>query len=230
MIHSSTSLNNVIHFEPLTELALQRFNVDLSRGDASFDNVDPGSIKDINFIVDLIKFYSDPRKDEIDQFEEYSLDVILDYLQRTHKFYINILLPKMEMTIKNIFDLFPEHNFVPLLKHFFEQYENDLLEHIELEERCLFPYAKKLMIGELPKDYSVHEFCLHHDHRIQDYLEDIILLIEEDIPTVNKTFAYRVFKNLLTQFKTDLHIHHMIEEKVFLNKLTKLESHLKAKL
>lgn len=228
MINKATSVSDAIHFEPLTELALQRFNVDLSKGDMSFSQVDVESIKDVNFIVDLIKFYSNPVKEEVDQFEQYSLDVLLDYLQRTHRFYIDKILPKMEMNIKNIFDLFPEHSIVPLLNHFYNQYQNDLLEHIELEEKHLFPYAKKLMVEQLPKDYSVHEFRLHHDHRIQDHLEDIIMVIEEDIPLVSKTFAYRMFKNLLSQFQVDLNIHHMIEEKVFLDKLAKLESHVKA--
>ncbi len=228
MINKATSVSDSIHFEPLTELALQRFNVDLSKGDMSFSQVDVESIKDVNFIVDLIKFYSNPVKEEVDQFEQYSLDVLLDYLQRTHRFYIDKILPKMEMNIKNIFDLFPEHSIVPLLNHFYNQYQNDLLEHIELEEKHLFPYAKKLMVEQLPKDYSVHEFRLHHDHRIQDHLEDIIMVIEEDIPLVSKTFAYRMFKNLLSQFQVDLNIHHMIEEKVFLDKLAKLESHVKA--
>jgi len=228
MINKATSVSDSIHFEQLTELALQRFNVDLSKGDMSFSQVDVESIKDVNFIVDLIKFYSNPVKEEVDQFEQYSLDVLLDYLQRTHRFYIDKILPKMEMNIKNIFDLFPEHSIVPLLNHFYNQYQNDLLEHIELEEKHLFPYAKKLMVEQLPKDYSVHEFRLHHDHRIQDHLEDIIMVIEEDIPLVSKTFAYRMFKNLLSQFQVDLNIHHMIEEKVFLDKLAKLESHVKA--
>lgn len=228
MINRASSVNDAIHFEPLTELALQRFNVDLSKGDMSLNQVDAASIKDVNFIVDLIKFYNHPIKEEIDQFDQYSLDVLLDYLQRTHRFYIDKILPKMEMTIKNIFDLFPEHSIVPLLNHFYAQYQNELLEHIELEEKHLFPFAQKLMQDELPTNYSVREFRLHHDHRIQDHLEDILLVIEEDIPMVSKTFAYRMFKNLLGQFQLDLHIHHMIEEKVFLNKLSKLERHVQA--
>ncbi|NQV53358.1 MAG: hypothetical protein HQ500_09255 [Flavobacteriales bacterium] len=223
MIERSMSLNEAMHLEPLTELALRRYTLREVNGELTFDALGENAVKDVQFVVDLINFYTEPKAAQIGQFKQYSLGVIMDYLRRTHEFYSLRMLPRMEMAIQSIQQTFSDHPIVGILDHFYKNYQNELLEHIELEENRLFPYAEELYDGKFSSDYSIKEFVRHHNHNIEDHLQDVLKLIEEDYPEVSRSFAYRSFKLLLNQFKADLKIHHLIEESIFLPKVLMLE-------
>lgn len=221
MQQTLSSIRSLHHFEPLSELALQRYSMS-QEGNALFHDGDTG-VLDIQFVLQLMELYSDIRQFDSRTFSQFSLSTILEYLERTHTFYEVSLLPKMEQSIRSINRLFPEHAIAHVLAAFFQNYRNELLEHIDLEESQLFPYARRLAHGGAGRDYSVAEFRAIHNHDIEDSLHRVIDLLETDFPEVTRSFAYRSFKNLLEQFRLDLNVHHLIEEQVFLPKLVHLE-------
>ena len=220
------TLTEAIHLEPLTELALKRYTLSEVDGGYKLEALQETAVKDVQFIVDLINVYSDPESFKTDVFESYSMSIILDYLKKTHAFYTDRLLPKMEMAVKSLQDTFEDHPIAQVLDRFFTHYRNEFLEHIELEERRLFPYASTLYDGLISYDYSVQEFTSHHNHDLEDHLQDVLYMIESEFPEVARSFAYRSFSILLEQFRADLRIHHLIEEHVFLLKVKNLESTL----
>lgn len=221
MQQTLSSIKSLHHFEPLSELALQRYSMS-AEGDAVFHDGDTGLL-DIQFVLQLMELYSDIRQFDPKAFGQFSLSTVLEYLERTHAFYEVSLLPRMEQSIRSINQLFPEHAIAQVLAAFFKNYRNELFEHIELEESQLFPYARRLAHGGAGRDYSVAEFRAVHDHHIEDSLHRVIDLMETDHPEVTRSFAYRTFKNLLEQFRLDLSVHHLIEERVLLQKLVEME-------
>jgi len=216
-----SSIKALYHFEPLSELALQRYAI--SPVGLTIEHYDPNGDRDIDFVVELMELYTDVRLFDENAFARYSIFAILEYLERTHLFYEMSLLPKLEQAIIGIKRLFPDHPISDLLDIFFLNYKNELLEHIDLEERELFPYARRLSHGGSSRDYSVSAFQAVHNHEVEDSLDQILMVVESDYPEVARSFAYRTFRNLLEQFRLDLHIHHLIEDKVFLQKLLTLE-------
>jgi regulator of cell morphogenesis and NO signaling len=216
-----SSIKALYHFEPLSELALQRYSI--SPDGLTVEHYDPNGDRDIEFVLELMEVYADVRCFDEQSFARHSLFAILEYLERTHLFYEMSLLPKMEQAIVGVKRLFPDHPISDLLDIFFRNYKNELLEHIDIEERDLFPYARRLSHGGSSRDYSVKEFQVVHNHRIEDALNHILSVVETDYPEVARSFAYRTFRNLLEQFRLDLHIHHLIEDRVFLQKLLTLE-------
>ena len=214
------AIRSMSHFEPLCDLALQRYALD-SNGRPLFAG--ELAISDVDFVVDLMDLYAGSASFHAERFKQYSLPTIIEYLERTHLFYEIRLIPKLEQAIDGINRLFPEHPISHVLHSFFVHYRNELFEHIELEEFHLFPYARRMFQGGAGKDYSVAEFKQVHNHEIEDSLDRVVHLIESDYPEVGRSFAYRAFKTLLDQFRIDLDIHHMIEEDVFLSMLEQRE-------
>lgn len=227
MTKSLHILNNHIHFEPITAMALERFDLRFNDGEWILVQRDERTPKDVSFIVDLVKFYESPTPEHFKTLKGYTFSVILDYLMRTHCFYIKVMLPKMEMTMRNLQKEFSHHPFGHVVGHFYNNYQNELLEHIELEENKLFPYAEGLYDGKLVEGYSVESFKHHHNHDIEDHLEDMLEVIEEEFPEVCHSLPYRTFKHLLNSFKADLAIHHAIEEGIFLRLTEQLEREVK---
>lgn len=220
MTTDKPSILEALHLDPVASLALKRY-VSLEEEKDFLDRAS-GEMDNEKFVLDLIRLYTDHAYD-LRAFDHYSLSEILDYLKRTHSFYSNRMLPKIEMAISNVVRHFPDHPISAVLEHFFNRYRNELLEHIELEESKLFPYATSLYDGMRRKDYSVSAFMLQHDHSIESDLIKIIPLIETEYPEVARSFSFRAFRTLLDQLGTDLKVHHMIEERVFLAKLLQLE-------
>lgn len=221
MQRTITSIQSMYHFEPLSELALIRYSI--SQPDFKFEFESEDGKRQVDFVLKLMELYSNPEAFNSDEFDEFSLHLILEYLERTHDFYLVTMLPKMEQAILGIVKLFPDHTITKLLNQFFLNYKRELEEHIAMEEQLLFPYARTLAQGGSQGSYSVGDFQNEHSMQVEDALVELVVLLEHDFPEVVRSFAYRSFKNLLEQFQLDIHIHHLIEEEVFLNKLEELE-------
>lgn len=209
-------------------MALERFDLRFEKGEWNLTPSNAQSLKDLAFVVDLARYYESPSAEQFKVLKGYTFSVILDYLRRTHRFYIKTMLPKMEMTMRNLQREFSVHPLGYVIGHFYRNYQNELLEHIELEEKNLFPYAEGLYDGIISSTYSIATFKMHHNHDIEDHLEDMLSVIEEEFPEVCDSLPYRTFNHLLDTFQADLAIHHAIEEGIFLKRVAQLEAELKA--
>lgn len=223
MMTHNISISLIDANDLLMEMALERFDLKIHDYHC-FAFKDNHAIKDVDFLMELMDFYSNPDQQSISKFEGYRFSVITDYLKKTHAYYLNRLIPKMEMSLLALTQNFTDHAVVQTLKRFFIHYRDELLEHIELEERLLFPYAQKLYDGIQTQDYSVCEFESQHDHSVEDMLLEVQCVIESKYPEVALNFAYGAFRNLVEGFRKDLHVHHLIEERVFLKKLRQMEA------
>ena len=69
--------------------------------------------------------------------------MIIDYLKKTHTYYIETQVPLIEKLIKG---LFKSHSFdmrsLKLIRKFFWEYKKELLEHLSREEKTTFPYVR----------------------------------------------------------------------------------------
>ncbi|MEZ4722397.1 MAG: hypothetical protein R2813_11045 [Flavobacteriales bacterium] len=221
MNRTVNSIRSMYHFEPLSELALQRYSIS-PEGTVEFRDGELGE-DDVEFVLEVMELYTGLDTFRAERFMVYSIFTVLEYLERTHSFYESTLLPKLDQGIHGIKKLFPDHPISEILDAFFKKYRAELLKHIDLEETKLFPYARRIAQGGKAGDYSTLAFNDVHSHEVEDSLDRVVNIIETDYPEVARSFAYRSFKNLLEQFRLDLEIHHLIEEEVFIVMVRMLE-------
>jgi regulator of cell morphogenesis and NO signaling len=177
-----------------------------------------------SFQNDLMMLVYNLESFDAKQFDRYPLSLVLHYLKESHNYYREYFMPKMEQSIASLKNSRPQSQAVFVLELFYKSYRNEFLEHIELEERRLFPYAKSLMMGDDPfQSYSVKLFNQQHDHEIENQLEAIVSLMQVEYPDLSQDFAFRSFKNLLEAFQLDIEMHHHVEENVFLKRIAALE-------
>lgn len=223
MINLSTAIAELDGFDPSLRRVLDRYGVDIHDVSRSLQAVLADHSKDAGFVIELLNLYADPRTFRVANFSQHSLSGILEYLQLTHRFYEQRWLPRLEMCTMGIKQNFPQHPIASVLDPFFRNYRNELLEHIELEENKLFPYAQSLYDGKCMVNYSVKEFRIQHDHHVDDHLGEMLNIIERDYPEITTSMPYRSFRALLQQLEQDLFVHHLIEERVFLVRVHELE-------
>ncbi len=111
-----SSIQSLYHFEPLSELALMRYSIN-AEGRIEFLDGKRGET-DVEFVVDLMGLYSGSTAFDQTKFQAHSLATVMEYLERTHTFYENVLLPKMEIAIYGILKLFPDHVIADVLNAF----------------------------------------------------------------------------------------------------------------
>jgi len=194
----------------------------------------------MEFIASLLRVFEEKIFSPAD-FESYPVDIIVDYIQRTHIFYFETKLPEIEQSIGLLSDHYESHHpILTALHSFFHRYVNDLSEHIGVEESILLPYIKILGdAGKTPadfsafivarRDYSIDRFLEEH-HDTEDELKDIRQTIRLYDPPQTNESLYRILLSQLQAFEQDLFIHAHIEEEVLIPKALALEKELNALL
>ena len=194
----------------------------------------------MEFISTLLRVFEEKIFSAAD-FEPYHIEIIVDYIQRTHLYYFETKLPEIEQSIGLLSDLYDsQHPILVALRNFFHRYVNDLFEHIRAEEALLLPYIKTLReAGMTPahfsafivarRDYSIDRFLTDH-HDTEDELKDIRQTIRLYDPPQTNESLYRILLSQLQAFEQDLFIHAHIEEEVLIPKALALEKELNAQL
>ena len=194
----------------------------------------------IEFIATLLRVFEDKLFNARD-FDTFPVEIIVDYIERTHIFYFQKKLPEIEQSILLLSGHYESpHPILAALQNFFHRYVKDLSEHIHAEEQLLLPYIKALREAEKTpaqfsrfliarRDYSVNQFLSDH-HDTEDELKDIRQTIRlYDPPRTNESL-YRILLSQLQAFEQDLSVHANIEEEVLIPKALKMEKELNAQL
>jgi regulator of cell morphogenesis and NO signaling len=80
--------------------------------------------------------------------QSFPLRTIIEYLIKTHVYYINQKLPKLEKLLDALISNYGNSELMLFkLKDFFTEYKKNLMAHIQTEEVNLFPYILKLING-----------------------------------------------------------------------------------
>jgi regulator of cell morphogenesis and NO signaling len=175
------------------------------------------------------------------EFDGFAVPLIVDYIQRTHIYYLEKKLPEIEQSIVLLTGHYEsQHPILLALRNFFLHYVKDLSEHIHAEETSLLPYigllqdaaqsAKGFSRFVLARiQYSVDRFLSEH-HDTEDELKDIRQTIRLYEPPDTNESLYRILLAQLQTFEQDLSVHAHIEEAVLIPKAKALEKELETRL
>ncbi|HTR30495.1 MAG TPA: hemerythrin domain-containing protein [Puia sp.] len=194
----------------------------------------------MEFISTLLRVFEEKVFAAAD-FEPYPVEIIVDYIERTHIYYLGKKLPEIEQSILLLSGHYESHHpILTALRNFFNCYVQDLSQHIAAEETLLLPYVKALCKAKrnpvgfssfilARRDYSIDRFLNEH-HDTEDELKDIRQTIRLYDPPATNESLYRILLTQLQVFEQDLSIHAHIEEEVLIPKALAMEKDLNAQL
>jgi len=192
---------------------------------------------DKNLINSLLQSYDDNYEFPYDELNTFSITDLLTYLRLTHRFYLSKKLPEIEQTVVHIFNKYNHsHKMLVYLCIFFCDYKKKLEEHINFEEKKLFPYIQKLTDLENANETSENVFMVLNSFSAKAFIQNHTQ-IEDDLQEVRKTILkyteskatplpYRVFLSQLQYFEVELCKHAMLEDNVLIPKVIELEAAL----
>ena len=190
-----------------------------------------------DFIAALLRVFEE-KVFNAREFDSFPIPLIVDYIQRTHIYYLEKKLPEIEQSIVLLSGHYEsQHPILIALQNFFHHYVKDLSEHIHAEETTLLPYLGVMREAHhspagfsrflvLHGEYSIDRFISEH-RDTEDELKDIRQTIRLYEPPVTNESLYRILLSQLQAFEQDLCVHAHIEEEVLIPKAQAMERSLR---
>lgn len=186
---------------------------------------------DADFVFALLEIFQDTKAFERKAFDRFRLETIIDYIRKTHEYYLHRKLLEIEQSIHLLLRAYPEaHPLLVILSDFYASYKEHLSHHIDVEETQLLPYILHLQKVEdgkasfqaYPGSYSLSRFLVHHQDTEKD-LEEVRLAMQRYSPPPTNETPYRILLSQLEVLEKDLAVHTLIEEEVLLPRALAIE-------
>jgi regulator of cell morphogenesis and NO signaling len=186
---------------------------------------------DADFVFALLEVFQDTNAIERKAFDKFRLETVIDYIRKTHEYYLQRKLLEIEQSIHLLLRAYPEaHPLLIILHDFYSSYRRHLTNHIEVEETQLLPYILHLQKVEdgkasfqaYPGSYSLSRFLVHHQDTEKD-LEEVRLAMQRYSPPPTNATPYRILLSQLEVLERDLAVHALIEEEVLLPRALAIE-------
>lgn len=219
--------------EPLFELVMDRF----ANGEQSqwLDYISVQGDK-ANFFWEILQVFEEPTLFDAERLKQFSLDIILEYLQYTHQYYQNKRLNEIEQSINLLCENYAtRYPALSWLMNYFKLDRDALIMHIKEEEVFLFPYVRSLMSTELEPEMqpaanwphlSLDSFLVSHEsHQHELKMTHFIDILLNFYPELGDSFLFKILHTQLNVFEKDLHIHSRVEEEVLIPAAKQMEKH-----
>lgn len=231
MIHKNDTLSDLLHHNPLLELVLDRFELSYQQGDTRIALAVKDKFPDVDFFIEILRVFDDPDSFDVAYFRSFPIRTQLDYLRRTHRYYLDKRLGEIERSVEQLMNKHEEiHTSLLLLAHIFDAFKYQLISHISLEEEAVFPYIEGLIRAKdkvSKPTVSLQQFVSdHEDEDLYQRLIEIRNLIIEHHPNVLEYMSFRILMAQLDAFSRDLSIHERLEEEVLIPRALELEKFL----
>lgn len=221
-----------------TASVFKEYNIDFCcKGNRTIEQV--SEKKNIN--VDELRkkidnAYSQARNTDID-FKTWDLDLLADYIEKTHHRYIESRTPELKAYLHKIYKVHGiNHPELEDIYRIFDESAGDLAAHMKKEELVLFPFIKKMVrnnlsnsITEKPHFGTVENpiSMMKQEHDVEgERFREIAALSNNYTPPADACNTYRVAFALLKEFENDLHKHIHLENNILFPKAIEMEAEL----
>ncbi len=216
---------------------ISRFGILLGFGDESIEGVCKKKSIDIDFLLTILNAFHDPQYLDKKYLQSFSVDLLIQYLRKTHQYYLSNKIPEIECLIDKMeLESTIDKSSYQLLQKFFKDYKTELVKHIDREEKVVYPYVLELnnaiandeitsSLIEKIKKYSIKSYEEEHDN-VEEKLTDLKnIIIKYLSPSQNQQSRFRLLKEL-TALEKDLAEHAIIEDLILVPKVELLEKNV----
>jgi regulator of cell morphogenesis and NO signaling len=199
----------VVHNHTVEQISLQH-------------NVNPG------LFVTLCNLYNGFPSSGTGGLSKEDIPAIIFVLRNTHYYYTNDKYPE----IKDYIDRMSRKNSAAEMKMvelFFNNYFNEVVEHLNYEEEVVFPAICKKLGFENPttfKSAGNYSMSVYRDHHtdIESKLSELKNLLLKHIPLNDDRVERRKLLVSLFELESDLNLHSLIEESILIPLVKKYEA------
>jgi len=148
---------------------MSRFGIRMGFGEATVREACVMYDVDCDTFVAVVNFLVDGYVPD-DVVSEISPRAIIDYLKRSHSYFLEYLLPAIRCKLLDGIQVSMTDVSFLILK-FFDDYTAEVTHHMDYEERTVFCYIDSLLKGRLLEGYKISTFSDHHEEVVSKLRE-----------------------------------------------------------
>ena len=204
--------------------SLGSFGISLGFGDKTVRDVCEMQQVDTYTFLAIVNFTINGYREHED-IQNLSVPTMLHYLKASHAFYIDFELPIIRRELIDALD--ENDNLARLILKLYDEYAHAIKNHMQYEEKNVFPYVESLIKGQLTSDYDIETFSKHHiqiDQKLRELKSIIIKYLPSDGLHNNQLTA-----TLFNIYNCEewLMQHSSVEEQIFIPAIRHLQMKLK---
>jgi len=234
LFNENSKLASVIHKDHSLLPVINRLGIKLGFGDKTIRNICEEREIDLNFFVEIINVFHYEAYFPEKRLLDFSVSMVIEYLVKTHRYYIDYLIPENDRLIELFLLANPDQSTEnDLVRKFYTKFKEEFVIHIDFEESVMFPYVLELnQVIENPisrpnfrqkyPDFSISGFEKEHS-AMDDKMDDLKNIIIKYLPPNYDQNRGNAFLSNLFMFEKDLKNHSRIEDHILLPKVKQLE-------
>lgn len=219
-------LTSLILENPSLLLMMEHFDLNFVVHDKTVTQVCLDNNISIDLFLSIANLYNGFHKTSHTDISAADIFTIISFLKRSHRYYKQEKYPEIRKLIDELFTL-NETPEIKLVGKFFDEYFEEVTEHLEYEDHAAFPYFLSLIdqsgTPTSGNEFSADEYLDHHTD-IESKLIEIKNLLLQHIPIKNDRSIRRRLLFSLVELQYDLTIHSTIEESILIPAVKRIES------
>ncbi len=230
---------DIITADKRAMLLMPRFGIDMGVGDKTVKQICREQGIQLDFFLLMVNVFLHPHFFPGKKLKNVDVTLLLLYLANAHEYYIREKIPALQ-TLVGEFLFRLEQPARGQFDRFFREYIREVIEHIEYEEKIVFPYVQSLVkpadAGSKATDPSdedlkaieekgIGEFEKRHND-IEEKLSDLKNLLIKYVPPAGDRYLRIRVLNELIDLEQDLNDHARLEDKVLIPIVEDIEKQL----
>jgi regulator of cell morphogenesis and NO signaling len=239
LFNENSKLASVILKDHSLLPVINRLGIQLGFGDKTIRDICAEKRIDLNFFVETINVFHYEAYFPEKRLLDFPVSMVIDYLIKTHRYYIDYLIPENDRLIELFLSASPDESTDNgLVRKFYAKFKEEFVIHINFEEREMFPYILELnavitnpeIRNQFTKkypDFSITSFEKEHS-QMDDKTDDLKNIIIKYLPPNYDQNRGNAFLANLFMFEKDLKNHSRIEDHILIPKVKQLEKLLES--
>ena len=206
---------------------MSRFGITLGFGEKTIEQVCRQCGVDTATFLAVMNYVKDGAANYPQDVSDISVPSVLDYLRRTHSYFLDYLFPHIRWHLLNAIDCSVKNEIAFLVLKFFDEYVEEVRKHMEFEESTTFTYVQKMLDGEVVNLENSHLLSRHHE-AIESKLKELKNLFMQYYPQTDINEKLNAVIISIYQAEEELSIHCLVEDNIFVPAVRQLEHQTKS--